>query len=38
MIVILLRNFSAKKGLCNGTRIIVTNVQLNYIVGKIASG
>lgn len=34
---ILLRNLNAKKGMCNGTRLIVTSLQHNFITAEIIS-
>ena len=36
--VILVRNLNIKQGLCNGTRLIVTNCQQNYIAAVILHG
>jgi len=37
-IVMLLRNLNTKRGLCNGTRLIVTNLQPNLIIGEVLAG
>src|SRR6185503_16426453 len=37
-IVILLRNLDTKRGLCNGTRLLITQLQRNIIVAKILTG
>jgi hypothetical protein len=37
-IIMLLRNLNTKRGLCNGTRLIVTNLQPNLIVGEVLTG
>jgi hypothetical protein len=37
-IIMLLRNLNTKRGLCNGTRMIVTNTQPNLIVAQVLSG
>ncbi|XP_030058284.1 uncharacterized protein LOC115469629 [Microcaecilia unicolor] len=37
-IVILLRNLNTKKGLCNGTRLIVKNLKNNLIISQVLSG
>ncbi|UYV67927.1 hypothetical protein LAZ67_5002522 [Cordylochernes scorpioides] len=37
-IVMLLRNLNTKKGLCNGTRLIVTNMLPNVIAAKVITG
>ncbi|XP_077174871.1 uncharacterized protein LOC143828370 [Paroedura picta] len=37
-IVMLLRNLNTKKGLCNGTRLIVTDLRPNVILARIITG
>lgn len=37
-IVMLLRNLNTKRGLCNGTRLIVTSLQPNLIIGEVLAG
>ena len=37
-IVMLLRNFCAARGLCNGTRLIVEKLQNNLIIAKVLTG
>jgi len=37
-IVMLLRNLNSKKGLCNGTRLIVTTLQAHVIEAKVLTG
>ncbi|UYV64281.1 hypothetical protein LAZ67_3000144 [Cordylochernes scorpioides] len=37
-IVMLLRNLNTKKGLCNGTRLMVTNMLPNVIAAKVITG
>ena len=34
-IVLLIRNLNPKKGLYNGTRLLITNLENNFITGKI---
>src|SRR5436190_19812061 len=36
--IILLRNLNTKKGLCNGTRFIVTNLKPNLIYAEVLTG
>ena len=36
--IIMLRNFSFKKGVCNGTRLICTNLQKNVIRATVMTG
>jgi ATP-dependent DNA helicase PIF1 len=38
MPVILLRNLDSKKGLCNGTRLMVTNLKKRVILAKVLTG
>ena len=37
-IIMLLRNINTKKGLCNGRRILVTELRPNLIIGKLLTG
>ncbi|XP_077201143.1 uncharacterized protein LOC143841157 [Paroedura picta] len=37
-IVILLRNLNTNKGLCNGTRLIITDLRPNILLARIATG
>lgn len=37
-IVILIRNLNIQKGLCNGTRLKITNIQSHVLSAKIISG
>ena len=37
-IVMLLRNLNTKRGLCNGTRLIVTSLQPNLIIAEVLAG
>jgi hypothetical protein len=37
-IIMLLRNLNTKRGLCNGTRLIVTDLKPNLILGKVLTG
>ena len=37
-IIMLRRNLNTKRELCNGTRLIVTNLQSNLIIGEVLTG
>ncbi|XP_053101885.1 uncharacterized protein LOC128323190 [Hemicordylus capensis] len=37
-IIMLLRNLNTRKGLCNGTRLIVTSLEKNIIIGQVITG
>ncbi|XP_053152157.1 uncharacterized protein LOC128344988 [Hemicordylus capensis] len=37
-IIMLLRNLNTKKGLCNGTRLIVKNLEKNIIIAQVITG
>ncbi|XP_065320848.1 ATP-dependent DNA helicase PIF1-like [Gordionus sp. m RMFG-2023] len=37
-IVMLLRNLSPKKGLCNGTRLIIRHLHINFIDAEVLTG
>ncbi|XP_053164882.1 uncharacterized protein LOC128350484 [Hemicordylus capensis] len=37
-IIMLLRNLNTKKGLCNGTRLIVTHLEKNIILAEVITG
>jgi ATP-dependent DNA helicase PIF1 len=37
-IIMLLRNLNSKRGLCNGTRLILTDLKENLIIGKVLTG
>src|SRR5277367_775788 len=38
VIIMLLRNINTKRGLCNGTRLIVTALKPNLIIAKVLTG
>ncbi|XP_053149050.1 LOW QUALITY PROTEIN: uncharacterized protein LOC128343641 [Hemicordylus capensis] len=38
VIIMLLRNLNTKKGLCNGTRLIATNLEKNIIIAQVITG
>jgi hypothetical protein len=37
-IIMLLRNLNSNRGLCNGTRLIITDLKPNLILGKVLTG
>ncbi|XP_021959226.1 uncharacterized protein LOC110855114 [Folsomia candida] len=37
-VIMLLRNLNTKRGLCNGTRLIVTKLQVNLITAQVLTG
>ena len=37
-VIMLLRNLNTKRGLCNGTRLIVTSMHTNFITAKVITG